>query len=205
MQFNSTTSEATKNNNRNFFATAAYFNAQLPAMSEAGLMGYYYMNKAANGLTNSDASAGASYLLNPTQSSPDSLEMSMSFLGISLNTSVESVETVFGNLMKKVKSTPGLTSYLIVLSQNELDLLASITSSSSVVGVNIRVGSRLLDRNALADQEAMAKTLRLYEQTGLQGIFTSGPGVRAVSVDENSVNPAWRTAFLHACTCLLLP
>lgn len=153
----------------------------------------YYINAADAG--SSSGSTGYSIQIKPN-SKP--VPMSMSFFGIGLDVSVNAMLDLFNDVSSKLSSNPSLVSYFQAFPASELNLLDLIISSPDTVGINVRLGSRLLDKKAVTDQAGMAKILPLYARTQLQGIFTTGPGVRAVPVNENAVNPAWRKAYLHS-------
>ena len=142
---------------------------------------------------------GAAGGYNPNQKLFEApVPMSFSFLGIALDTSVDNVQNLFANASEYIVQTPGLEPPLLYIeSESVLNLLDLIVNSQNPVGANVMVGSRLLDREALLNGKAIRAALPTFWQAGLQGIFTTGPGVRNVPVNENSVNPAWRTAYLH--------
>jgi hypothetical protein len=70
------------------------------------------------------------------------------------------------------------------------------------VGVDGRLGSRLLGRRALTGNSTTLKAL-LKQTTpvpwAILGNLVASPGVREVVIagGGNAVNPAWRTAYVH--------
>ena len=155
-------------------------------------MSDWYMNPIQYGI------AGVVGGYNPvTKATDNPVPMTFSFIGIA-DASVDNVRKLFANASEDVTETPGLEPPLLYIEpESVLNLLEIIVTSQNPVGSNVMVGSRLLDREALLDEKAMRAALPTFWRAGLQGIFTTGPGVRSVPVNENSVNPAWRTAYLH--------
>jgi len=78
-----------------------------------------------------------------------------------------------------------------------------LLNPSESVGVDVRLASRLLGRQALeANQTALAKALKAaatVPQYPILGHLVAGKGVKNVKIPGggNSVLPAWRNAYVH--------
>jgi hypothetical protein len=66
--------------------------------------------------------------------------------------------------------------------------------TTTPVGIDLAIGSRLLDAKAL--QRPSFRTLFAISVANLH--LVSGPGVHARSTSFNAVSPAWRTAYVHS-------
>lgn len=70
--------------------------------------------------------------------------------------------------------------------------------TSSPLGVDIAIGSRLLDEKALAHPELASYLKAAAGDAAIQMNLVAGPGTHAFSKDFNSLSPAWRTSYVHA-------
>jgi hypothetical protein len=74
------------------------------------------------------------------------------------------------------------------------DFWTNTPDTTTPVGVDLAIGSRLLDAKALKSPQFKA----LFASTSANIFLVSGPGVHARSPDFNAVSPAWRTAYVHS-------
>jgi hypothetical protein len=66
--------------------------------------------------------------------------------------------------------------------------------TTTPVGIDLAIGSRLLDAKALRSPSFT----ELYATSAANLYLVSGPGVHARSTSFNAVSPAWRTAYVHS-------
>lgn len=187
LEYNSTEVEAATHDNSNFYNVTVDLLMQLPAMSEAGLMGYMYILpiNGVGGYTPTSAQASG-----PTQ-------QRFIFLGWAVNEPKPTVDNAFAPILKKINSMPNeLTVTYVSYAGLTMTELTQILGTEQV-GVNVILASRLWDKKALSDATSLTAVLRKFQHHGLNGIFASGPGVRSVPVDAASVTPAWRSTYLH--------
>jgi hypothetical protein len=71
--------------------------------------------------------------------------------------------------------------------------------TTTPIGVDFAMGSRILDAQALENANAGAyiKAAASVTLGGLEMIGVGGPGTHAFADDFNAVNPAWRTGYVH--------
>jgi FAD binding domain len=70
--------------------------------------------------------------------------------------------------------------------------------TSTPIGVDIAIGSRLLDEKALTHPNFSRIVQGAMGPAGLQLYLVAGPGTHAFKDDFNAVNPGWRTGYVHA-------
>ena len=162
-----------------FYDIAAYFTTQLPSLLDSGLMGYAQVSP---GNSTSPGTIGAEVI------------------GFSKNT--WEIETILAPATTYINNTwPGETTIYFYNPANYssfYEYWSANPDTSTPVGVNVVIGSRLLDKPSLANKNLSS----LLEEAGpnLSYIMVGGPGVRNKSQDLNAVCPGWRTSYLHAST-----
>jgi hypothetical protein len=70
---------------------------------------------------------------------------------------------------------------------------------STPMGIDVIVGSRILDAKALQRLDFKEKIQNAWNPAGLQLFLVSGPGVHKFKADSSAVLPAWRTGYVHLC------
>lgn len=175
-------------NSDTFWSMIAYFHSQLPEISDAGVMGYYWMtpdNSAGQPNATSEGSLYGAWLL-PNKSPQQTKQI------------IEPLEQTLKN------NTFGWADDVLV--SNTTYTFPDYTkawlalSPPQSVGADVRLGSRLLDRTALRSNPAKLK--RLFKQANMNpqatflGHLVAGKGVKQVKNGipggDNSVLPAWR-------------
>jgi FAD/FMN-containing dehydrogenase len=71
-------------------------------------------------------------------------------------------------------------------------------SPGTPLGIDILAGSRLLDAAALTRADLPELLFRAANPNGVQMFLVSGKGVHQHAGDFNSVQPSWRTSYVHA-------
>lgn len=170
-----------------FWDVNTYFHTQVPHLSDAGLMGYYYcfpdIGAAATDPSMGAVIYGLFFLLNQSSTAAASI---MQPLQDYLTT------TEFGD--KVVMGGYGLdfpdfySAYQLI--------------SPEAVGIDGRLGSRLIGSDALTrNSSALKAALQTASPSPnfLIGHMVAGKGVRDVipAGGSDAVNPAWRTAYAH--------
>ncbi|KAL8654043.1 MAG: hypothetical protein Q9226_003588 [Calogaya cf. arnoldii] len=173
LSFNSTSSEASGNNNTNFYSVTAYLHTQLPYLSAAGLTGYYSIIP----LSASPISAPAS-------------TMNFAFLIYTLSPNTTKIMHTLAPIMARLNKTSGLTSVLSIEPPTDFLYFQFVHFRAAPVGENYLPGTRLWDTKAVADPTSLENALRQFQNHHLQGTFVSGAGVQSVPPDESAVNPA---------------
>lgn len=170
------------NNSVHFYDAAAYAFTQYPAIVDAGWAGYGFIQPS----NTTVPGIGSRFYI--------------TWFGFGRN-STELLEM----------ATP-IANYVNITWPNEFGALASVTNfpsfyaywskntdTGSPVGVDIVVGSRLLDKKAI-DNPNLASYIK--RAVGLGGSLTEymmgGPGVHSKPLSLNAVCPAWRTAYSHS-------
>jgi hypothetical protein len=175
-------------NSDTFWSLIAYFHSQLPELSDAGAMGYYYMTP------------------NNSLGQPDPARQGMLAGGWFLpNKTVQQTKQIVAPLETTLRNnTLGWDDAVLML--NATFTLPDFTrawlliGTPQAVGADVRLGSRLLDRQALKSDPARVK--RLFKQANTNPQFTfighliAGQGVKDVKNGipggDNAVLPAWR-------------
>jgi hypothetical protein len=172
-----------------FWALAAYFHQQLPKLSDAGAMGYYYVVPAApsNNSSSDDIGTITGFWLFPEKTLKEVGDITSPMENYMLSSPPWAEDTITGD--KKVVEW---TDFLTEFAQNE----------PQNVGFDVRLGSWLLDKTALSKPLETLKT-QLHKSTPppweLLGHLVAGKGVQNVTVPggSNAVSPHWRNAYSH--------
>jgi hypothetical protein len=170
-----------------FWDFSTYLLSQYPALSELGIGGYGTLSP--NSSVNSTlygGFAGIFYIpaLYPTNTS-------------------SSLASAFSPIINHVQTTwPGQFQTLISeKTYPQFNDFFLVTSGPDYAGIDIQVGSRLLDAKALSgDLPALKKALKgSMAPGGLNPYLLSGKGVRDAVPrgGSDAVNPAWRTSLVH--------
>ncbi|OCT45356.1 isoamyl alcohol oxidase [Cladophialophora carrionii] len=175
-------------NTDTFWSLLAYFHSQLPELSDAGAMGYYYMTP------------------NNSLGQPNPARQGMLAGGWILpNKTVQQTNRIFTPLENTLRNnTLGWDDPVWMM--NETLTLPDYTtawlliSTPQGVGTEVRLGSRLLDRKALKSDPAKVKRLFKQANTNPQSVILghliAGQGVKDVKNGipggGNAVLPAWR-------------
>lgn len=177
-----------------FWSMIAYFHSQLPDLSDAGAMGYYYMTP------------------NNSASQPDPARQGMLYGAWLLpNKSSQETQQILGPFEQTLKNNTFGWADGILISNTSLafpDYTKAwlALSPPQSVGVEVRLGSRLLDRMALKSDPEKVKRLfkqaNKYPQETILGHLIAGKGVKQVKNGipggDNSVLPAWRRdVYVH--------
>ncbi|KAJ9613552.1 hypothetical protein H2200_003494 [Cladophialophora chaetospira] len=175
-------------NSDTYWSLIAYFHSQLPELSDAGAMGYYFMTPN-NSVGQPDVArqgmlAGAWFLPNKT---------------------VQQAREIFAPLEATLRnSTFGWNDHVLMtntsVSLPDFTKAWQVISSPGSVGSDVRLGSRLLDRKALKSDPAKVKKLfkkaNTLPQYTFLGHLIAGKGVKNVKNGipggDNAVLPAWR-------------
>ncbi|KAI4261794.1 MAG: hypothetical protein L6R42_003012 [Xanthoria sp. 1 TBL-2021] len=174
LSFNSTPSEASENNNTNFYSVSARLHTQLPHLSAAGLMGYYSIT-----------------LLSPSPISAP-VPLNFAFLIYVLSSNSTAINHTLAPIMARLNNSPGLTSALNIESPTDFLSFQSVHFRAAPVGENYLPGTRLWHAKALQDAASVENTLGQFQHHLLQGTFVSDAAVQSVSTTESAVNPEWR-------------
>ncbi|EXJ63321.1 uncharacterized protein A1O5_11642 [Cladophialophora psammophila CBS 110553] len=180
-------------NSDTFWSLVAYFHNQLPELSDAGAMGYYFI------FPNNNASQSESAYLG-----------SVAGVWLVPNKTVEEARLIFMPMEQTLQNNTFNWTDRIFLQNASVPTLDftkfwMATVPGGNVGSEVRLGSRLLDRAALKSDPGKLK--RLFKQTTpipqypILGHVVAGKGVRTVKNGipggSNSVLPAWREAYTH--------
>lgn len=171
-----------------FWSMTAYFHSQLPWLSEAGLMGYYFAFPRAPGVQNQSIQG----------------QVSGQLLGPGL--SVSEVQSLV-KPMEEYISNPDWADKVFVsgIGAEHQDFAAWwARSEPQAAGYSGRLGSRLLGAKALtSDFEALQVALKISTPApwNLLGHLTAGPGTHSppdgIPGGSNAVGPGWRKAYTH--------
>lgn len=172
-----------------FWALIAYFHQQLPGLSDAGAMGYYYVTPAVLRIDNSTDHKGAidGFWLFPEKTLKEVGDI-ISPMEDYMVTSLPWAEDPINKHSTAVEWTDFLTEYA--------------RSEPQSVGFGVRLGSWLLDKTALSKPLETLKTqLRKSTPTPwtLIGHLVAGKGVQNVTIPggSNAISPHWRNAYSH--------
>ena len=167
-----------------YWNLATLFHTYIPRLSEAGVMGYYYI------------------LSNSTTTSPTPLGLVTGAFLVP-EKSVSDAQAIFAPLEAQIRASNWTDNVTI---SNTGTAYASYsaywaTVPPAAVGFDARLGSRLLDETALtADPAALNAALRdaMPPTRQLLGHMVAGPGVKNIKVPGgNAVLPAWRETYSH--------
>jgi hypothetical protein len=84
-------------------------------------------------------------------------------------------------------------------SPNLYDNWAANPDDSTPMGIDVIIGSRILDTKALQRPDFKEKIQNAWNPSGLQLFLISGPGVHKFKADSSAILPAWRTGYVHMC------
>lgn len=184
-----TVSIGTAPNSEEFWDFATYFLSQFPALSDAGIAGYGTL--AASATIGNTTYGGYSGLI---------------FIpGVSISNTSGSLAAAFAPIIEHVNTTwPGKFQYSVTPKTfSSFYEFWLFTEGPQYAGIDMMVGSRLLDAKALSgDLPALKKALQIAMGAGaLNPYLLGGKGVRDVVPrgGSDAVNPAWRTSLVH-CT-----
>lgn len=169
------------NNSAHFFDAAAYAFSQYPTLIDAGWAGYGHIAPSNTTLPSTDSDFGVGWY----------------GLGRTLDEFVELIEPIVLYINKTwpgefafYSSPTNYSSYYAYWSANP--------DTSSPVGRDFIVGSRLLDKAALENPNLSQYLQKAVNPGGtLDQYVIAGPGVHNKSLSLNSVCPAWRIAYSH--------
>ena len=197
---NSTGEEASANKNSRFFDVVTRITNQLPAFSDAGLMGYYLVNPIVGPESpySSGTTGGSGSSSTPVNASGVPLSLAVMFYAI--DTPALTLEPVIGPLISELKSLPdSLKTSNQTFSLPSFRTIQSSAFAAGSVGLNALLASRLWDKAAVGDPGVKEAIRTVAGVSGsFQGLFVSGPGVRAAPPSSAAVTPAWRKSYVHA-------
>lgn len=179
----------TTSNTDTFWSLAAYFHSQLPTLSDDGVMGYYWVSPD-TGPGADPAVRGSLYgvWLLPEKTVEQSQKI------------IAPMEQVIRNNTMKWADPVRLDNY--TLFGPDFTSIWSMNTPESV-GLELRLGSRLLGRKALeTDLQTLKTQLKKTTSNPLYSILghlVAGQGVKNVKIPggSNAVLPAWRSAYVH--------
>ena len=200
---NSTKGEALHNSNARFWDATANLNSQLPVYSEAGLMGYYFVSPLESQATTYSSGTGQDTQPPSSEEGKDTSTSPwlLAVVFYALGTPNATVEPVFKPFLDHVRSAPAGTFDISFQSFSfpSFQSLRSKLFMAGSVGLNAYIASRLWDEDTLRHPSVRdaVRDASVFG-AGFQGLFVSGPGVRAVNAFSSAVTPAWRSSYLHA-------
>lgn len=174
-------------NSDTFWSLTTYFHNQLPTLSDKGVMGYYYGMPSIGDSNSSRSSLWGAWIV------PEKTEAQTKAIIFPMEEAISN--NTFG------WKDPVIVSNTSIHVPDFMSAWGQNTPES--VGVNVRLGSRLLGRKALeTNPQTLNKLLRQSVtnlQTAILGNLVAGQGVKNVKIPggSNSVLPAWRDAYVH--------
>ncbi|KAL4868327.1 hypothetical protein BDV12DRAFT_209295 [Aspergillus spectabilis] len=170
-----------------FWEAIAQFHAHLPALSDAGGAGYYYIFPQLPWVDNTTISGFIASIMFPNQ------------------TDVSKVDQAVAPLLKQLKATSAVTTQYAVMPLPSIDALISgvlITEDADTTGSIALVGSRLFSRDLLTSEdgpERLSSTLRGLLGPGqvATGHIVAGGAVAQNRRIDSALNPAWRRTATH--------
>ena len=185
---NSTAADAMDNRSGKFWEAVAVLWVQVPALSAAGLMNQIRVTPF-NGSTNSYARTAGSI--------NDTTRLS---LGASLQALSVSEDAVAAAMRPFLGYVAGAGPAALAVRFETRAAPSAVRGGAQFhaeakLGTNDLIASRLLDHAGVANPR-LPDVLRTVARLagGVVGLMVPGPGVRARSVDDAAVTPAWRTA-----------
>ena len=170
------------NNSAHFYDAAAYALTQYPAIVDAGWAGYGFVSPS----NTSVPGVGSDFYVY--------------WFGLGL-TEAQLLEFIIPISTYINETWPGeFESYVSVVNFSSFYAYwSSNTDTGSPVGVDLVIGSRLLDKSAF-DNPNLASYLERATGPGgvLDTYMVGGPGVHNKPPSLNAVCPAWRTAYCHS-------
>lgn len=168
------------NNSVHFYDAAAYAFSQYPTLVDAGWGGYGAISPSNTTLPSTASNFGLNWL----------------GFGRTLDEFVELIAPIEIYINKTWPGEFGFYAQPTNWSSFYAYWIAN-PDNSSPRGVDILVGSRLLDKAALNNPNLSQYLQKLI---GIDQYLIAGPGVHSRPVSLNSVSPAWRTAYSHTVT-----
>jgi hypothetical protein len=168
------------NDSEPFWTTIAHTASLYPGLADHGLMAY-------------------SFILGASATSPPAFGVIFGGVNISSD-KVSELLAPIEDYNKKTYPTEVYISHNISNYPSFYNFWTSNADMSTPVGVDLAVGSRLLDAKALNNpslKDVLAEPFPTF-------FLVSGPGVHARDKNFNAVNPAWRTAYVHSSELLQL-
>lgn len=178
LQFNQTASTSS-----DFWNAVARVHQWFPSLAASGLMGYYFVT--------------------PYESTAfDGPGLSFSFVGGVLNASEIAVEAILQPLVYYLKTYSGITVSSLTIPVPDFYTWWSTAIPPGAVGINVRLGSRLLDTVALSQLNTTFIAQKLegaFNGMALLGHLISGPGVWTAKPPGGlgSMTPVWRKTVAH--------
>lgn len=172
-------------NSTHFYDAAAYAFSQYPAIVDAGWAGYGGIRPSNTSTPSINSTFSMAWFgLGRTE---DQLLTFLTPLAEYLNTTWPGEFTIGGGTIQN------FTSFYEYWSLNN--------DTGSPVGVDIILGSRLLDKAAITNPSLPSYLEKaMGPGGGLTKYMVGGPGVHSRPVGFNAVCPAWRTAYSHSVT-----
>ena len=204
---NSTTQEATTNNNTGFYDIATFLTSELPGLSEAGFMGYYFITSLA-GSSSPYASGTAKSSGPPSSTRYARTPISLVVFFFAIDTPPSRLDAAIAPFLARIRALPNasFTTTEQTFSFPSLMAMRPIAFPAGTVGTNALIGSRLWDERAVGRPGVGDAIRAVIESVGaFQGLFVSGPAVRAIPPTSVAVTPAWRSAYLHALGSITWP
>jgi FAD binding domain len=162
-----------------FYEAAATFLNQFPLLGDEGLMTYSFLSSG-NATTPPQFISG--------------------FIGI--NKTVDETLALLEPIASTINSTYA-GNVIVYTNGSSFDTLFDWWStslddngSSTPIGIDVLIGSRLLDKAALTHPD-LSQLLPELGQAGASFFLVSGPGVHQHAADFDSVHPSWRTSYVH--------
>ncbi|KAK5443292.1 hypothetical protein LTS15_010827 [Exophiala xenobiotica] len=171
-----------------YWSLATYFHGQLPTLSDKGVMGYYYAFASLASPPAAPKSTIFGVWVLPEKSVDDTKEI------------MATMEEAISNNTFGWKDPVILSNYSLYVPDF---MSAWALNTPETVGVNVRLGSRLLGRQALETDpqrlEMLLKKSVADPQNAILGNLVAGKGVKDVKIPggSNAVVPAWRDAYVH--------
>ena len=171
-----------------YWSLATYFHSQLPTLSDKGVMGYYWAFASLASPPAAPKSTIFGVWVLPEKSADDTKEI------------MATMEEAISNNTFGWKDPVILSNYSLYVP----DFMSGwVQNTPETVGVNVRLGSRLLGRKALETDPQQLETLLKKSvanpQNAILGNLVAGKGVKDVKIPggSNAVVPAWRDAYVH--------
>ena len=167
-----------------FWNVATLFHTWIPRLSEAGVMGYYYI------LSNSTAAG-------PT---PQGLVIGDFLVP---EKSVAEAQAILAPMEAQIRASNWSDKVSVSDTGTLYPSYSAFwaTNSPAAVGIDARLGSRLLDEAALTANPSQLKTALQNANPPtrqLLGHMVAGPGLRSIKIPgSNDVLPPWRSTYAH--------
>jgi hypothetical protein len=182
----STSPNSSVSTTKKFWNAVTYLSAQAPHLAKNRVMYYAIVSPASE-------TAGLSF--------------TVSHLGLKLTPAKTArfvdpiwnqISSMSGKDLKIAKNVTAHPSYYAYWSKNPDD--------TTPAGVDLLVGSRILDEKALKHPEFNSLIQQAQSpQMGIQMFLVGGPGTHKRRANFNALTPAWRTGYVHVITGLIWP